>query len=338
MPIAGIKRYRNENNDKVAAKRGKPCSQGQSSSSQWGNLPKDLLHHILTFFFSEDSHVDENSIISAMLVSKHWNDVATSTALWQIPQRGSQHVVQNALGINSHAEFYCNAPSDEESFRPSSFLGFVKLESAKSYLDKNDTTVFRAMERSTRKPYVLRVSQPNQRSKEVLNHIFEQPPPLYVMGSNCQRIVLVYPDGPLADLEEDGSRDDQVVRQSRRARLQGQHRDVLSREPSTDRILTDHWAIIVDWVFEIATCFNIGVQVVFSGMELFRRFVDCYWDEMVSPVTQGVYRRVAYLSVLGLTKCICCLFSPSLCCRAISHPKRDINASPARPYCKSKGR
>jgi hypothetical protein len=304
MSTAGIKRYRSEGNEEVTTKRGKKAIQEHFPSFGWNDLPKDLLHHILGFFFSRNSHVDEASIISVMLVSKHWNEVATSPALWQIPQRGSLHPVRNAFGINASSEFYCSAPTDENSFRPSSFLGFVKLESSICALAKNDMSVFRALERSTRQTFLLCVSPRNLRSKEILNHIFEKTfvcdkrgddpqvdtdssCPLYVMGSNCQRIILVYHDRPLVrGWSEMPWLDGQPVRQS----LPAPHpccqnnfplHLLAMRNMPTDRISTGDWAIIVDWIFEVATCFNLGLRVVFSGMELFRRFVDGYWEETV---------------------------------------------------------
>ena len=237
-----------------------------------------------------------------MLVSKHWNDVATSPSLWRMPYQGSFRLsIVHALKINTSSDLYCSGASVDEKtvLRPSSFLGFVKLESAKCKLGENEMTVYHAMERSSRVTFLFCVAPRHLRSKEVLNHIFFHrvhlcPELFCIMGSNWQRIVLVYRDvshHPPGSVDFQ-SRADRLVQENLQTHVPSCMRLVLHQflgrcRPSTHPISTAHWAIIVDWVFEVAGCFDIDVAVVFSAMELFRRFLDHYFDDKVSGVIRG---------------------------------------------------
>ena len=323
MSIAKRKRHYQEGTKGMATNQPMAASEDYSPSCGWQYLQKDLLNYVLSFFFSNDSNdVDESSILSAMLVSKHWKDAATSTSLWQIPQQGPvQLSVENAFNINLSSELYCSGASTDDTAvrRPSSFLGFVKLDSAKCKLVENDMTVYRAMERSSRQIFLFCVAPRHSRSKEVLHYIFfagadlDNRRPIYIMGSNCQRIVLVYHDLPLqpsgpVDFQ---SQADLLIRQCLHTPRPLYMREVLYRlsvrhQTSNHPVSTAHWAIIVDWIFEVATCFEIGLHAVFSAMELFRRFVDCYWDGTVSEIIPGCQSRVITLHISGLTTCWGC--------------------------------
>lgn len=372
------RKIENENPSPISSSSSSTSSPSSSSSSAvslgWKDMPRDLLHYIFSFFFADDSTnvVDETSILSMMLISKHWNEVATSHSLWTTIRSNNPRkrrrkmpptelrLLRNVFHINSSIDLFCNPPAevvDEKKkknnfFRPSSFLGFSKLESVQcTYTmkgqnddreekteDKEMMTVFRVQERSTHQRFLFCVSSRQSRSKTILSHIYESkrmidPPgeegvvaeeervltdpttirPLFVFGSNCQRIVMVYPDlQHLGDEEEEDSspldfpsfanrliqlcfsKKDQssCPTQPLWGSIPWDSRSGIGRRAdsssssSTNLIKTRHWAAIVDWIFEVVTCFNLQPHLVFSAMELFRRFVHYLWNILVCLQTK----------------------------------------------------
>lgn len=268
-------------------------SSDESETASMESMSADALHHILSFFFSEDAQLDEESILSSMLVCKKWKTAATAPALWKIPQqkRPLYHPTRNALLINASYEFFCGSSSN--STGPSSFIGFVKLGSSRCDEEIEGTTVFRVMERSTRKNYLLCASPPDRRSNTLLSCIFNKQGmevalegcdvgagyEHFLYGTNCRRLVRVHPDSELStfselvseDTNEAGRNDSLVYLQEK---LDGSFVLEADNIFAEDHISPRSWAILVDWIFEVGACFDLDYRVLFLSMELFRSFVD----------------------------------------------------------------
>lgn len=134
-------------------------------------LSSDILHQILSYFVSDIGVVDVETIRSVMLVSKLWNEVSTSCSMWSIPQRQCQHAdpIRNALYFSNSGVTTCSDQQVEETL---SLIGFAKLEEIDGgFVD--DSSVFRAIERSSRTPCIICVSPKGQKPDVLLNHIFE---------------------------------------------------------------------------------------------------------------------------------------------------------------------
>ena len=276
-------------------------------------LSSDMLHHIFGFFLASSGKVDGASMMSAMLVSKRWNAVATSRSLWaSIHEPTNANTISQTLIIQDVTQSRSSC-SDEEfavAFQPLSLIGFAKLTQRNLGFGDN-SMVYRALERCSGRVCRICVSPKNQRSSAVLNHIFEAhffqgetdflapgcddsvhmktdyPRGVVIIGF---KIVRWYEDGdipcrlpePLFGIKSTynlTSHQMNIVK-SRLPHGVSVHSHLRNMEiaqasqPVNDHLCRRSWALVVDWLVEVEFCFGLPYRTTFHAMDLFRRFVS----------------------------------------------------------------
>lgn len=139
----------------------------------------DILFQIFEFFVGDngDSGVDGTALKNAMLVCRQWNQMANSKALWNISiQRFPETLdsTHRALLMCSNCEnptLSLNQPEEGED-QQLPLIGFQKISDEVSR-HGDQSSIFRVKNRATGKRSLLSVSRPNNRTREVLNQVFE---------------------------------------------------------------------------------------------------------------------------------------------------------------------
>jgi hypothetical protein len=273
------------------------------------NLSSDTLHHIFGFFLSDAGKVDGDTLRSAMLVSKQWNEVATSTSLWKMKNASNTDPIESALCISEVDNSGDDSVSDgDEKPERLSLVGFIKISQINDGFGDN-SIVYRAKERSQGTQCLIAVSPKNKRPNMLLNHIFEGS--LFQGGSEFldhpekkdafarmrkhyplrtilvgEHVVRWYEDGDMNSIlppqicVPSPVPNPEVPKSFRVLEtLVADHRHLRSLERRQKSEITNYlsrrsWAMIVDWLVEITQCLNLERRVPFHAMELFRRFVS----------------------------------------------------------------
>lgn len=258
------------------------------------SLSPDVLHTILSFLVSESGCVDCESVISASLVCKKWRKVALSRSLWSIPTNFQGNGVHRKDSINISLSLWDSSPYDGRVGGPS-LMGFLKIRHLEPSRG-SDAIRFLARENATGKTCILSIAKSKEKSSDIIKEVFhghqvEQKnflcPHMESFGRHLPRGIRVMNDRVVRWYEQQTVRpvtppvssyhrcdDDVQSNDGSPMSLMLKFQSTLGqRNPSRQRLRSDSWATIVDWIAEVAECFELDDETIFRAMDLVDRVV-----------------------------------------------------------------
>ena len=278
-------------------------------------LSADILHQVFKFFVSQKNNtVDGESLINLTQVCKQWKTVVDSKSLWATPAAGSVHdidtncclySVYRSLQIKEETDSISNGKSLHASL-----IGFVKI---KCYGGKYPELYFFVRERATGHKLLLSINRDGQKRRSLIrelyvNHFKLKDRFLLKEGISIWkgRVVQYY---PLRTDVEAKSMIDQISAKRQRS---SQNCEAFIIQPSNSFNLVSHlinlegvWGMdygrfhiqgrqhVVDWMAEIAECFDLEDRIIFQAMLLFDRFITS--NDLVSWSIYSFWRLYPFI-------------------------------------------
>ena len=258
-------------------------------------LSADILHQVFKFFVSQKNNtVDGESLINLTQVCKQWKTVVDSRSLWVAPTAGSVNDIDpNCCLYSIHRSLQIKEKTDSISNGKSlhaSLIGFVKI---KCYGGKHPELYFFVRERATGHKLLLSINRDGQKRRSLIrelyvNHFKLKDRFLLKEGISIWkgRVVQYYPLGTEVEAK---SMIDQISAKRQRS---SQNCEAFIIQPSNSFNLVSHlinlegvWGMdygrfhiqgrqhVVDWMAEIAECFDLEDRIIFQAMLLFDRFI-----------------------------------------------------------------
>ncbi|CAJ1942626.1 unnamed protein product [Cylindrotheca closterium] len=297
------------------------------------SLSPDVLHTILSFLVSESGCVDCESLKSASLVCKKWREVSLSRSLWSIPTNLQGNGVHKKDSINISLSIWDSSPYDGR-IGGQSLMGFIKichLESSK----ESDATRFLAKEKATGKDCILSIAKSKQKSSNMIKEVFrghqvEQRhflcPHLESFDRNVPRGIrllndrvvrwyennTVHPVTPPATSNPRCDADFQRNDDSPMSQMFKLQSTMGEQNPSRQRLRSDSWAMIVDWIAEVAECFDLDDETIFRTMDLVDRVVTAskytmkkQYYQLVAAACLQIASKCSSKEISGSNICMC---------------------------------
>jgi hypothetical protein len=131
------------------------------------NLSNDILHHVIGFFVSKSGPVDGQSLRSASLVCKQWQEVVYSSSVWAgvVGAPGDQ---VDSVGLS----LQIRETEGRKGASKESLIGFVKLDGT-DFNPNLNTINFRVLERATNNKCILSIARDDHKTPEMMKEIFQ---------------------------------------------------------------------------------------------------------------------------------------------------------------------
>lgn len=282
-------------------KRGSGTESILPTSAGVSCLSSDVLHTVLSFLVSENGCVDGEALGSASLVCKKWREVAGSRSLWSIPTGlQGRDGARRKDSIDISLSLWDLSSYGERTAGVHSLMGFRKVRNLEASRG-SDAARFVATEKATGKGCILSISNSNEKSDDLIKEVFrahqlEQENFLRPNARSCAeavpRGVRILNDRVVRWYEHETVRSSVVTPPKKNTchhhcenEDQPSHSTLMPhmlkfqeslghRNPSRKHLRSDAWAMIVDWVAEVAECFNLDDETIFRAMDLVDRVVS----------------------------------------------------------------
>ncbi|MGK3740158.1 MAG: hypothetical protein ACI90V_007006 [Bacillariaceae sp.] len=257
-------------------------------------LSADILHQVFKFFVSQKTNtVDGESIINLTQVCKQWKTVVDSKSLWAAPAAGGVHgIYANCCLYSVHRSLQMkeeiNPISNGKSLH-ASLMGFVKI---KFYGGNYPELYFFVRERATGHKLLLSINRDEQKRRSLIrelyvNHFELKDKFLLKEGISIWkgRVVQYYP------LRTETEAKSMINKISAKRQHSSQNCEAFIQHGDSFNLvshlidLEGVWGMdygrfyiqgrqhVVDWMAEIAECFDLEDRIIFQAMLLFDRFI-----------------------------------------------------------------
>jgi hypothetical protein len=265
-------------------------------------LSNDILNYVLGFFVSESGCVDGQTLRPVSLVSRKLRTVAYSSSLWSIPTSLQNPRLEGSDSVNASLAIRENSegPSPRESL-----MGFIYIRQLETKTESG-TSRFLVKEKATGKECHLSMTKTREKSSELIKEIFQghliqqrkflQPcneeDPEYSEYHRFPRGIRMYEERvvrwyqksnvrhvtPSADRTQSPKQPLQQTTDqdftSSISHLMTSQRTAGLVDPARRHVSTDSWAMVVDWIAEVAECFDLNDVAIFQAMGYFDRVIS----------------------------------------------------------------